>query len=200
MKKSLLLPLVCLLAASCEFFQKEDPNKITIPEGITQEQLQDERYRFKRDKSYKEKFLYQNKTDSAVITIYNVITYQIKDNQTNIGDGFDYYIFDISVDNPSQSPFNIGAFVKSCYLSNQNPEYIYSNIGFALKMFYLQSDSSSIDMEYTKRFYTNQMPEKEFYRTKLFAFEVSKDDKNPLFFHYNIGNQKYEYKVRDEVY
>jgi hypothetical protein len=55
-------------------------------------------------------------------------------------------------------------------------------------------------MEYIKRFYTDIMPAKEFYRTKLFAFEVSKTDKDPLFFHYEIGRQKYEFKVRDEIY
>ena len=58
-------------------------------------------------------------------------------------------------------------------------------------MYYLQSDSSEIDMEYTKRFYSDIMPAKEFYRTKLFAFEVSKEAKDPLFFHYSIGSQKF---------
>ncbi len=191
---------ICFITftTGCEFFKKEDPNKIEIPEGVTQEQLQDARYKFKRDKSYNQKYLYQNKTDSAIITIYNVITYNIKDDDgSNIGEGYNYYIFDISVDNPNKQPFNIGSFTKRCYLTNQNPAYLYSNVSFALKMYYLQSDSSEIDMEYTKRFYSDIMPEKEFYRTKLFAFEVSKDDKDPLFFHYSIGNQKFEFKVRD---
>jgi hypothetical protein len=66
-------------------------------------------------------------------------------------------------------------------------------------MYYLQSDSSEIDMEYTKRFYSDIMPAKEFYRTKLFAFEVSKEAKDPLFFHYSIGSQKFTYKVRDAL-
>ena len=48
-----------------------------------------------------------------------------------------------------------------------------------------------------KRFYANQMPPKEFYRTRMFAFEVSKDDRNPLYFRYKIGDQLYSYKVRD---
>ena len=64
-------------------------------------------------------------------------------------------------------------------------------------MYYLQSDSSEMDMDYMKRFYANQMPPKEFYRTRMFAFEVSKDDRNPLYFRYKIGDQLYSYKVRD---
>lgn len=191
---------ILVSATSCQLFNKQEEGHIDIPTNLSQEQLQDMRYKFKRDKSYQQKFLYQNKTDSAIVTVYNVISYQIKDDQaTNIGDGFDYYIFDISVDNPTTQPFNIGNFSKSCRLTNEDPQYMYSNVGFALKMFYLQSDSSEIDMEYTKRFYLDQMPAKEFYRTRLFAFEVSKDDKNPLYFRYNIGSQQYAYKVRDAV-
>lgn len=198
-KNHLLFIFLTILISSCEFFKKEDENAIEIPKGITEEQLQDTRYKFKRDKSYNQKYLYQNKTDSAIVTIYDVINYQIKDdNGSNIGEGYNYYVFDISVDNPTNYPFNIGSFTKSCYLTNQNPIYLYSNVGFALKMFYLQSDSSEIDMEYTKRFYMDAMPAKEFYRTKLFAFEVSKTDKDALFFHYAIGSRKYEFKVRDE--
>lgn len=203
MKKNkfiLLLFAFILFTTSCEFFQKEDENKIEIPKGITQAQLQEARYKFKRDKSYQQKYLYQNKTDSAIITIYNVVDYQIKDNETNIGEGYRYYIFDISVDNPTNHNFNIGAFSKSCYLTNNNPIYSYSNVGFALKMYYLQSDSSDLDMEFIKRFYLDTMPAKEFLRAKLFAFEVSLKDKDPLFFHYKIGNQTFEFKVRDEVY
>ena len=191
--------LLVLTATSCNFFKSKDEDAIDIPKGITAEQLQDTRYKFKRDKSYKQQFLNQQKTDSAVITIYNIINYQIKDDEANIGEGFDYYIFDISVDNPTSQPFHIGNFTKSCYLTNENPEYLYSNVGFALKMYYLQSDSSEIDMEYTKRFYSDIMPAKEFYRTKLFAFEVSKEAKDPLFFHYSIGSQKFTYKVRDAL-
>lgn len=188
-----------VLVSSCDLF-RSNQEKIEIPAGITEEQLQDARYKYKRDAAYKEKYLYQNKTDSTVITIFNIIKYNIKDDGTNIGEGYDYYIFDIGVDNPNNYAFNIGSFVKSCHLTNQNPIYLYSNVGFALKMYYLQSDSSSVDMDYMNRFYTNAMPAKDFLRTKLFAFEVSKQDKDPLFFHYRIGNQKYEFKVRDEVY
>lgn len=199
-KNPVLFILLLIFVSSCEFFKSEDENAIEIPKGITQEQLQDARYKFKRDKSYNQKYLYQNKTDSATITIYDIINYQMKDDGANIGEGYNYYIFDISVDNPTNHPFNIGAFTKSCYLTNQNPVYLYSNVGFALKMYFIQSDSSEIDMEYIKRFYTDIMPAKEFYRTKLFAFEVSKTDKDPLFFHYAIGSQKFEFKVRDEIY
>ena len=107
--------LLVLMATSCDFFKSEDEDAIDIPKGITAEQLQDTRYKFKRDKSYKQQFLNQQKTDSAVITIYNIINYQIKDDEANIGEGFDYYIFDISVDNPTSQPFHIGNFTKSCY-------------------------------------------------------------------------------------
>ena len=199
-KHQLLFIFLVFVFTSCEFFKNEDENAIEIPKGITQEQLQDARYKFKRDKSYSQKYLYQNKTDSAIITIYDIINYQMKDDGANVGEGYNYYIFDISVDNPTNYPFNIGSFTKSCYLTNQNPIYLYSNVGFALKMYFIQSDSSEIDMEYVKRFYTDIMPAKEFYRTKLFAFEVSKTDKDPLFFHYAIGSQKFEFKVRDEIY
>jgi hypothetical protein len=67
-------------------------------------------------------------------------------------------------------------------------------------MYHLQSDSAQIDMEYIKRFYEPTMPAKQFYRGKLFCYEVSKEDKEPLFFRYKIGEQTYEYKVRDKRY
>lgn len=199
---SFFLVFTIFLLSACQLFQNaENEDNLDEPKNLSEEQLQDIRYKFKRDKSYKQKSLYQNKTDSVVITIYNVIPYQVRDEQvSNIGEGFIYYIFDISVDNPTNKPFNIENFSKSCRLTNDNPDYLYSNIGYALKMFYLQSDSAEIDMEYTKRFYLSLMPPKEFYRTRLFAFEVSKDDKNPLYFRYNIGNQTYSYKVRDKQY
>ena len=193
----ILISTVFILLGSCNLFKQEDENAIEIPESVTQEQLQNDRYIFKRDKAYKQKYLYQNKTDSAVITIFDVIRYHIKDDETKIGEGFEYYIFDISVDNPTMQKFRIADFTNSCYLSNLDSEYHYSNVGMALKMYYLQSDSAEIDMEYTKRFYTQTMPEKEFLRNKLFAFEVSLEDKNPLIFHYTVGAQKFEYKVRD---
>jgi hypothetical protein len=61
--------LFVLVTTSCEFFKSKDEDAIDIPKGITAEQLQDTRYKFKRDKSYKQQFLNQQKTDSAVITI-----------------------------------------------------------------------------------------------------------------------------------
>jgi len=196
----LFILFIALAVSACKFLENDDPTKVHIPEGVTEEQLQDARYKYKRDNSYKEKYLYQNKTDSAIVTIYNVINYQIRDEVANIGDGYNYYIFDISVDNPNMHEFNIGSFTKSCYLGNNNPIYAYSNVGFALKMYHLQSDSSQIDMEYLSKFYLPTMPAKEFYRGKIFCFEVSKTDKDPLFFRYKIGSQKYEFKVRDQIY
>ncbi|MCC6515069.1 MAG: hypothetical protein IT275_01820 [Chitinophagales bacterium] len=193
-----LLLIVVLIFTACELFKQNEEEKIEIPEGVTQQQLQNERYLFKRNKSYNNKFLHQTKTDSAVITIYDIIHYQIKDKESSIGNDAVFYIFDISVDNPTDKPFKIADFTNSCFLSNEDENYHYSNVGMALKMYYLQSDSAQIDMEYTKRFYTQTMPEKEFYRTKLFAFEVSTEDKHPLFLHYQIGAQKFQYQVRKE--
>ncbi|MFN8297178.1 MAG: hypothetical protein U0T69_13350 [Chitinophagales bacterium] len=191
----LLCAVLIVTVSSCDFFNNKQ-DKIEIPEGVTEEQLAEQRYTFKRDNAYKEKFIYQNKTDSATISIFNVIRYEMKDDGTSIGEGYEYFIFDIAIDNYTKYPFHIGSFTKSCHLSNSNPDFAYSNVGFALKMYHLQADSAQIDMEYTKRFYIDTMPAKEFYRTKLFAFEVSKEDKEPLFFRYKIGNQKYEYQVR----
>jgi hypothetical protein len=202
MKKHTLIFILFITFATsaCQFLKLDDPNKIDIPQGVTEEELQDARYKYKRDLSYKEKHIYQNKTTDATITIYNVINYQIKDEIANVGDGFEYLIFDISVDNPTNNTFNISDFSKSCYLGNSTPNFAYSNVGFALKMYHLQSDSAQIDMEYIKRFYEPTMPAKQFYRGKLFCYEVSKEDKEPLFFRYKIGEQTYEYKVRDKRY
>lgn len=190
--------MVVLLTTSCQLFNQNNENDLSEQRNLSEKQLQDIRYKFKREKAYKKKPLYQNKTDSAIISIYNIINYKIKDEEvSNIGSGFSYFIFDISVDNYTQHPFDIGNFTKSCRLTSNQPDYLYSNVGYALKMYYLQSDSSEMDMDYMKRFYANQMPPKEFYRTRMFAFEVSKDDRNPLYFRYKIGNQLYSYKVRD---
>jgi hypothetical protein len=196
-KYYLLFILISVLATSCKFLKNEDPNKIDIPEDLTEEQLQETRYRYKYENAYKEKFIYQNKTDSAIITIYNVINYEIKDEVANVGDGYTYYIIDISVDNPAKQEFNISTFTKSCYLGNNKPDYAYSNVGFALKMYHLQSDSAQIDMNYISKFYEPTMPAKQFYRGKLFCYEVSKTDKEPLFFRYKIAGKQYEFKIRD---
>lgn len=194
----IILFFILIFLSSCQLFQREDNDKIDIPTQLSEKQLEEVRYKFKHDKATKTKYLYQNKSDSIIVTLYNIITYNIRDEQgTNIGEGFNYYIFDIGVDNPTDKPFDIAAFSKSCRLTNSNPQYLYSNVGFALKMYYLQSDSSEIDMEYLKRFYQKEMPPKEVFRTKLLAFEVSKDDKNPLFFRYEIGNKQFAFKVRD---
>lgn len=187
------------LTTSCDYFKSQNENEIHIPEDLTEEQLQEQRYTYKRDRSYKEKFLHQTKTDSVIITIFNITNYQIKDNDVNIGEGYNYYIFDIAVDNFTNSKFNIGNFTKSCNLGNAEPGFAYSNVSYALKMYYLQSDSLEFDIDYMKRFYLNEMPEKEFYRTKLFAFEVSKSSKDPLFFRYKIANQKFEYQMREAL-
>ena len=192
----LFIILITLSTTACKFFEEEDSNKITIPEGITEEQLENTRYNYKRDNAYKEKPIYQNKTESVTISIFNIINYQIKDEIANVGDGYNYYIFDISVDNPTTNDFNIGAFTKSCYLGNEQANYAYSNVGFALKMYHLQSDSSQIDMNYISKFYEPKMPRKQFYRGKLFCYEVSKEDKGALFFRYKIDGKEYEYKVR----
>jgi hypothetical protein len=202
MKKSvfILLAAGCFFLSSCDFFKTKDENYIEIPEGITDEQLQEQRYTYKRDISYKEKFLHQSKADSAVVTIYNVINYQVKDETENISDGFSYYIFDLSVDNFTGQPFNIAGFTRSCYLSNSDATFAYSNVGYALKMYFLQSDSTELDMPYLSKFFQETMPAKEFYRTKIFAYEVSKQDKEPLIFHYRIGNQKFEYQIRAKQY
>lgn len=196
----LLLAAGSMIFVSCDFFKTKDENYIEIPEGITDEQLQEQRYTHKRDLSYKEKFLHQSKADSAIVTIYNVINYQVKDETENISDGYTYYIFDLSVDNFTNQPFHIAGFTKSCYLSNSDPKFAYSNVGYALKMYFLQSDSSEADMPYLNKFFQDVMPPKEFYRTKLFAYEVSMQDKEPLIFHYRIGNQKFEYQIRGKQY
>ncbi len=196
----ILIILTFTVTTSCEYFKTKDSNYIDIPEGLTDEQLQEQRYAYKRDKSYREKFLQQSKTDSAIVTIYSIIDYKVKDETENISEGFSYLIVDLSVDNFTNQPFYLAGFIKSCHLSNSSPEYAYSNVSYALKMYHLQSDSSEIDMSNIQKFFQETMPPKEFYRAKLFAYEVSRDDKEPLFFNYKIGNQKFEYKVRDKQY
>lgn len=191
--------LLALCLGGCTNFGKKE-GEIQIPEGITEEQLQEQRYDFKHNKAYKESFLHQDNTDSAIITIFNVVKYQIRDDEANIGEGFDYYIFDIGVDNFMHQPFSIGAFTRSCNLSTSDTSYHFSNVGFALKMYSLQTDSSEIDMEHIKKFYQPQMPAREYYRAKLFAYEVSRDEKDALIFHYKIGNRSYNYTVRGKQY
>jgi hypothetical protein len=178
---------------------EKDETKIEIPEG-TEEQLQEQRYQYKHSNAYKEQFLHQEKTPDVLVTLFNVINYQIKDESGNIGEGYNYYIIDLGIDNFNTKPFPIAAFTKSCHLTTSDPTYLFSNVGFALKMYSLQTDSSEMDLSYVKRFYQDTMPGKEFYRAKLFAYEVSKEEKDALYFRYTVGNQKYEYKVRDKQY
>lgn len=189
--------LILFTTYSCKFFESEDSDKIVIPEGVTEEQLENARYTYKRDNAYKEKPIYQNKTSSVIVSIFNVINYQIKDEVANIGEGYNYYIFDIAVDNPTDKEFNIGAFTKSCYLGNDTPNYAYSNVSYALKMYHLQSDSAQIDLNHINKFYQETMPRKQFYRDKLFCYEVSKEDRGSLYFRYKIDGKEYEYKFRD---
>lgn len=44
------------------------------------------------------------------------------------------------------------------------------------------------------------MPPKQIYRGKVFAYEVSKQDKNALFFHFTINGKEFVYKVKDKDY
>src|SRR4051812_4869360 len=112
-----LFPLILLSLNACKYFS-HDENEINIPENVTEEQLQAQRYKYKRDNAYKQQFVQQEKTESAIITLFNVIPYQIKDEAaTNIGEGFTYYIIDLGVDNFTDKPFNIGTFTKSCHLT-----------------------------------------------------------------------------------
>ncbi|MDB5228866.1 MAG: hypothetical protein JWN78_3059 [Bacteroidota bacterium] len=196
-KLYLLLITLTLFISSCKYFEKNE-GEIHIPEGITEQQLQEQRYKYKTENAYKEEFIHQDKTDSVTVTVFNAITYQMKDDGTSIGEGYDYYIMDIGVENFSYHPFRVGAFTKSCHLTTSDPKYLFSNVSFALKMYFLQSDSAEIDMSYIKKFYLDTMAPKDFYRAKVFAYEVSKEEKDALFFHYTIGNQKFEVKVRDK--
>lgn len=198
MKKA--APLFYLMAflvsfSSCELLKPKE-EKIDIPEGITLEQLQETRYKYKTESAYKDSYLFQNKNEQAVITLFNVIKYHIRDNSKNVGDNFDYYVMDIGVDNPSKQAFKINAFTKSCYLSNSDSTWKYNHLESVLKIYYLQTDSSGVDTSYMNRFYRDVLAPRDFIRTKLFAFEVPKEDENPLFFHYSLGNQNYSLNVR----
>lgn len=201
MTHKFIIAALCLsLFASCDLFKEEEQETITIDPNITEEQLQDSRYQFKKEQAYKEKFLHQTKTEQATITIHNVIPYRIQDEGTNIGEGFTYYIFDISIDNFSAQSYPIGDFTKSCSLGNGEPDYAFSNVGFALKMYYLQSDSAETQMPFVEKFYQANMPPHEFYRAKIFAYEVSDDNKTPLIFHFRSGGKTYDFTVKDKSY
>jgi hypothetical protein len=187
-----------MVFTSCQFF-KGNEHEISIPEGLTEEQLQEQRYNYKHQNAYKDKFLHQDKTPEAVITLFNVFPYEIRDEGTSVGEGFEYYIIDLAVETPTAHAFPIAAFTRSCHLTTSDPTYRFSNVSYALKMYSLQSDSSELDVSYIQKFYQDTMPGKEIYRAKLFAYEVSKDEKDALFFHYTVGSQKFEVKVRDKL-
>ncbi len=203
MNRIIKIGIICctiiFVNVSCNYFnQKED--EIEVPKGITYEQLKEARYKYKIEKAYKDQHLVQSKTNDAIITLFDVIKYHIKDEKGNFGEGINYYIFDIGIDNPSNTTFNAAAFTNSCYLSNEDSTYRYPKQLSALKIYYMQTDSSAMDTSYINRFLNEAMPSRDFIRAKLFAFEVLDEDKHPLFFRYKIGNQDFVYKVRDEQY
>ncbi len=192
-----LLLLISLFNA-CNLFQNNNNNRIDLQEGMTDEQLEAQRYAHKIKNAYKDKHLYQQQTDNILITLFNVITYQIKEEGPGIGDGFTYYIIDLGIENKSETPFDIATFTKNCKLSTSDSSYLFSNVSFALNMYSLQTDSSALDSSYIQNFHKDNMPSKEFYRAKLFAYEVSNTEKDALFFRYNVGNKKHEFKIRDK--
>src|SRR6478752_1228163 len=98
MKKNLYILLFAALTTSCKYFENHE-GEVKIP-NLSEEELQDQRYKTKRDNNYKDEFLHQDKTENAIVTIFNVFPYQIRDEAANIGEGFSYMIVDLAVDNP----------------------------------------------------------------------------------------------------
>jgi hypothetical protein len=176
---------------------EDNNNKINIPEGITEEELEAQRYAHKMKMAYKDKYLYQQKADDMVVTLFNVIPYQIKEEGPGIGDGFIYYIIDIGLENKSNTTFNTETFTKSCHLTTTDSTYRFSNFSSVLKMYSIQTDSSELDDSNNQNFYKDNMPPKEFYRAKLLAYEVSLEEKDALYFQFMIGNKNYRFKIRD---
>lgn len=195
-----LFMISIMLVCACEFIKPKN-DKIEIREGITMEQLQEERYTFKTEQAYKNHFVHQTKNDNVIVTIFNVIKYNIRDDEmmNSASEDFDYYIFDIGLDNPSTKPFNALAFTKSCMLTNENPSNQYASLNYVFNMYNLQTDSAQVDTTYLHRFMNNAMPGRDFIRAKMFAFEVMKEDKSALYFRYKIDNKDYAYKVRDAI-
>ncbi len=186
---------------SCKYIGLKDPYKVEIPDTrITPEQAHEERYGNKINENRKSEFLHQTKDDGVTFTLFNVIKYNIVDQETNVGEGFDYYILDIGIDNSNHQAFDISRFTSSCHLSNEDSSFSYTNIPNILKMYSLQRDSSEMDIEAVKNFLNDTMPGRDFYRAKLLAYEVSAEDKNPLIFHYTIHGKKYAYPIRDRQY
>lgn len=190
---------VSILFTSCELFNKENPDE--IPAEVSDDVLQTQRYAYKKDLLKKENVLFDAKTDQVEVKIHNVINYTIIDDaSSNVGDGFIYYIIDLSVDNFSNSPFDIQKFTSSCHLTNEDPKFAYSNVAYVLKMYSLQKDSLEADVNYLKNFFSDDMPAKQIYRGKVFAYEVSKQDKNALFFHFAINDKPFEYQIKQKDY
>ncbi|MBK6273572.1 MAG: hypothetical protein IPF58_02250 [Saprospirales bacterium] len=63
-------------------------------------------------------------------------------------------------------------------------------------MYSLQTDSLETDVSYLKNFLSDEMPPKQIYRGKLFAYEVSKQDKNAFDFHFQNQRQNFNSKLK----
>jgi hypothetical protein len=188
---------ITLFLNSCQLFNKENPDD--IPAEVSEDVLQAQRYSYKKDLLRKEKSVFDAKTDQVEVKIHNVINYNIIDDaNSNVGEGFTYYIIDLSVDNFSNAPFDILKFTSSCHLTNEDPKFAYSNVAYVLKMYSLQTDSLETDVNYLKNFLSDEMPPKQIYRGKVFAYEVSKQDKNALFFHFTINGKEFQYKIKEK--
>ena len=192
-----LLFYISILFSSCQFFNKE--NADDIPAEVSEDVLQAQRYSYKKDLLKKANVLFDAKTEQVEVKIHNVINYTIIDDaNSNVGDGFIYYIIDLSVDNFSNSPFDIQKFTSSCHLTNEDPTFAYANVAYVLKMYSLQTDSLESDVSYLKNFLSDEMPAKQIYRGKVFAYEVSKQDKNALFFHFTINGKEFHYQIKEK--
>lgn len=194
-----LLISISVLFTSCQFFKNEVADE--MPKEISQEELAVQRYKAKKDLLTKTPKLFQTKTSTVDVSINNVIPYSIIDDpNSNIGDGFIYYILDIAIDNHSNEPFDIRNFIASCHLTNEDPTKAYANVGYVLKMYSLQTDSLENDETYLKRFYKDELAAKDVIKGKVFAYEVSKDDKSELIFHYKINEQNYKHSIREKQF
>lgn len=192
-----LLFYISIFFSSCQFFNKE--NADDIPAEVSEDVLQAQRYSYKKDLLKKANVLFDAKTEQVEVKIHNVINYTIIDDaNSNIGDGFIYYIIDLSVDNFSNSSFDIQKFTSSCHLTNEDPTFAYANVAYVLKMYSLQTDSLETDVSYLKNFLSDEMPPKQIYRGKVFAYEVSKQDKNALFFHFTINGKEFHYQIKEK--
>jgi hypothetical protein len=196
-KLVILLISWSLLPLSCKYFGLNDPYKIEMPENrISPEQAHEEKYENAINESHKFQPLTETKTEDVRFILYNAIKYNIIDPETNVGEGFDYYIMDIGIDNFSKNAFNIREFTNSCKLTNDTPDFAYQNIPNILKMYALQRDSTELDFQAVRNFTYDTIPGRTYCRAKLFAYEVSTDDKSPLYFHYKLNGKEYKYEIR----